>query len=659
MKATFMPTVGEQRSSPRELAIALLAVPVVATLLLGVGGIEMYVVAAVVLQLAVAIAFGRSVWPHAPRASRALRACAAVLAFWVCVALLVPRAHDRLGPGLFILLGIAGALIYLVLAPRALRREDRVLWAWPLVIVAAFVPIGIAALVASAPKQARAAVYSAFDLRGPRVGRIDGAGGQRLGASLAVLPAAGGADVLVGAPDPGTTPGIVYLVRPAAAAATGSIRRMRAPHVLRIIGTPGDSAGFSLAVVPNGSGPGKPAVLIGAPTATQANGVATGAVYVLTDPAAITQGAVRLGAIGRPHGPRGYEIIGPPASHFGYTVANAGDVNGDGIDDFAIGAPLLSPTDDPSGSGIVYVVYGQRHPHSFDVTRLGDPGTRDLGYRIVSDGIGTAGLALANVGDVNSDGRPDLAIGLPDVSAQQRVNSGGVTVVYGQTRDQTLNLATVGAAGNRQGFRIYGGVTDGRAGTSVAAAGDVNGDGLDDVLLGVPRLSDAGRPRAGGAYVVFGSRTPRTVDLQKIGKPSNAQGFEIEGAQGTSCLGVPCGDEAGTAVAGIGDVNGDGRPDLLIGAPSATPSGRDLGGAAFVVYGPAKPHTIDLARIGTHGDTEGFRIDGQHVEDELGTTIAGGSLGHGTREVLVGAPDSRLESGTVYELPVKAPTQAR
>jgi hypothetical protein len=78
-----------------------------------------------------------------------------------------------------------------------------------------------------------------------------------------------------------------------------------------------------------------------------------------------------------------------------------------------------------------------------------------------------------------------------------------------------------------------------------------------------------------------------------------------------------------------------------------------------VVYGPAKPHTIDLASIGTRGDTEGFRIDGQHVEDELGTTIAAGAAGHGTREVLVGAPDSRLESGTIYELPIRPPSLAK
>src|SRR4051794_16301086 len=97
--------------------------------------------------------------------------------------------------------------------------------------------------------------------------------------------------------------------------------------------------------------------------------------------------------------------------------------------------------------------------------------------------------------------------------------------------------------------RLDGQALNDRAGTSVAAAGDVNGDGRDDVIVGALLAGNNGRNGSGSAYVVYGSSTPASVDLAALG----TAGFRIDG-QAASHV-------AGTSVAGAGDVNGDGRDD--------------------------------------------------------------------------------------------------
>ena len=117
-----------------------------------------------------------------------------------------------------------------------------------------------------------------------------------------------------------------------------------------------------------------------------------------------------------------------------------------------------------------------------------------------------------------------------------------------------MDLANLGA----RGFRIDGAAAGDALGLAVAGAGDVNGDGRADVLVGAFLAGNNGRLNSGSAYVVFGSASTDTVDLANLG----TRGFRIDGAA-TS-------DVAGRAVAGAGDVNGDGRADLLVGPPPAS-----------------------------------------------------------------------------------------
>jgi hypothetical protein len=109
----------------------------------------------------------------------------------------------------------------------------------------------------------------------------------------------------------------------------------------------------------------------------------------------------------------------------------------------------------------------------------------------------------------------------------------------------------------------------------VASAGDINGDGRPDALVGTPYADYNARVNSGSVYVVFGKTTATAIDLSTIG----SQGYRIDGAG--------AGDQAGGALAGGGDINGDGRPDLLFGALTADNNARTDSGSVYTFLSPA------------------------------------------------------------------------
>jgi FG-GAP repeat len=313
----------------------------------------------------------------------------------------------------------------------------------------------------------------------------------------------------------------------------------------------------------------------------------------------------------------------------GSSVAGVGDVNGDGQIDVLVGA---EGADDNgrSESGSVYVVFGQASTTTIDLGALGA-----RGFRIDGAAAGDrAGSAVAVAGDVNGDGRADVLVGAGGADDNGRSESGSVYVVFGKTDTSSVDLAALGA----RGFRIDGAAAGDRAGFSVAGAGDLNGDGRADVLVGAEGADDAGRTDSGSAYLIFGKPDTSSVDLAALG----ARGFRIEGAA--------AGDRAGFSVAGAGDMNGDERVDLLVGAAGADHNGRTDSGTAYVVFGQSSATTIDLGALGGRG----FRIDGAAADDRAGVSVAAAGDVNEDRhlDLLVGAFSAghidRDDSGSAY-----------
>ncbi|MCB1743347.1 MAG: FG-GAP repeat protein, partial [Gammaproteobacteria bacterium] len=151
------------------------------------------------------------------------------------------------------------------------------------------------------------------------------------------------------------------------------------------------------------------------------------------------------------------------------------------------------------------------------------------------------------------------------------------------------------------------------AGSSVSGAGDVNGDGFDDIIIGAPFASPDGKENAGESYVVFGTPAggPATFDLANL---NGTVGFVLKG--------VDAGDLSGAAVSGAGDVNGDGFDDILIGARSADPDGKAAAGESYIVLGAAGgfPAAIEL---GSLDGSNGFVLKGIDAGDESGYSVGG------------------------------------
>jgi len=250
------------------------------------------------------------------------------------------------------------------------------------------------------------------------------------------------------------------------------------------------------------------------------------------------------------------------------------------------------------------------------------------------------GTTVANIGDQNGDGRPDLAIGVSQASNNGNDTSGSVYVVYSQAAPTVVNLGNLGGLG----YRIDGASAFDAAGTSVASAGDVNGDKIPDILIGAPGVSDL-RNSAGAVYVLFGGPRTGVLNLGQLGE----NGFVIDGSR--------AGDLAGASVASAGDLNGDGVPDFLIGAPGAGGNAKPQSGSVFVVFAPTPGDRTEMDLAGLSDPTsnvQGYHVDGALAGDGVGSSIAavGDQNGDGIPDLAIGLSsqtrNGRANSGVVY-----------
>jgi len=391
----------------------------------------------------------------------------------------------------------------------------------------------------------------------------------------------------------------------------------------------------------------------------------------------------------------------------GIAVSGAGDVDGDGFDDLIVGAHYAEPNGTTIG-GTAYVYSGA---------------TDALLYRFDGhDSQGRLGFSVSGAGDVDGDGYADLIVGAPGISPNGLQYAGSAFVYSGATGAQLFRFDgqapldslghSVSGAGDVDGDGfddlivgteasdpggiqnagsafVYSGATgaqiyrfDGQApfdflGSCVCGAGDVDGDGFDDLIVGAFNTDPGGIPDAGSAFVYsgasgaqlyrfdgqhgfdyFGYSVSTAGDVDADGRDDlivgayladpnglNAAGsaFVYSGATGTELHrfdSQAANDQLGNAVSTAGDVDGDGFDDLIVGAHKATPNGFSEAGSAIVYSGA----TGELL----------FRFDGHDANDSFGNVVStAGDVDHdGRDDLIVGAPEAdpgtRLSSGSAY-----------
>ncbi len=337
---------------------------------------------------------------------------------------------------------------------------------------------------------------------------------------------------------------------------------------------------------------------------------------------------------------QGATINGDVASDgTGDVITNAGDMNGDGFDDFVITA-WRREIGGNINTGRAWIAFG-----ASDLAGTSKDVSDASIIEILADTTQTGGftgpqlgLAASAAGDVDNDGFDDVIIGSPRADPNG-TDSGIAYLIYGSdTLPSVIDTASLGSNGV-----VFAGAAGGDlTGQSVGGGGDVNGDGFDDLIIGA-RGADPNGSNSGYVYIVYGSDTlPSTFQLGDLLTMSGL-GVALEGGAASDKLGEQCGF--------AGDVNNDGFGDVLAGAPDSDPNGKANAGRVYVVFGGSSlPDTIDMLTLGPAGITLNGAAAGNATSDQLGG--AGDINDDGFDDIVFGSSTidttNGIDSGRVY-----------
>lgn len=346
-------------------------------------------------------------------------------------------------------------------------------------------------------------------------------------------------------------------------------------------------------------------------------------------------------------GSQGVVINGIAAGDLsGLTVRIVSDVNGDGFDDLAIGAPGADPAG-VNSAGEIYVIFGHADGYAATLELTSLDGTNGFVLR-GTDTLDQTGAPISSAGDLNGDGFGDIIVGARSAVSGSPDTAGESFVVFGKAGgfSAATNLASLDGT---NGFTIKGIQINDFAGANVGGEGDFNGDGFDDLVIGGTSVDSGGDIDSGATYLLFGHAGPYAAILNL---------FSLNGSNGFVLEGINASDFSGASAKFAGDINGDGFDDLVIGASYADPDGRTDAGESYVVFGHAGSFlpTFDLAVL---DGSNGFVVEGINASDETARPGSGGDVnGDGFDDLVFGSieasPGGNTRAGEAYVIFGKA-----